>query len=106
MENIPPSNLVFLIDVSGSMDLPNKLPLLKSAFKLLVIIFAQKDTVSIVVYGGAVGIMLYPTSGAEKQKINNAIDSLEAGGATPGESAIRTAYDLAGDPLLKEVTTA
>jgi Ca-activated chloride channel family protein len=70
MDKIPPSNLVFLIDISGSMDLPNRLPLLKSAFKLLVTNLREKDSVSIVVYGGYVAIKLDITSGAEKQKIN------------------------------------
>lgn len=69
MDTIPPSNLVFLIDVSGSMDLPNKLPLLQAAFKLLVNNLRAEDTVSIVVYGGGVAIKLHPTSGAEKAKI-------------------------------------
>ncbi|MBZ5859263.1 vWA domain-containing protein [Flavihumibacter profundi] len=95
LENIPPSNLVFLIDVSGSMDMPNRLPLLKSAFKLMVNNLRAIDTVSIVVYGGTVGVWLPPTSGAEKVKIHKAIEELEAGGATEGESGIRSAYRLA-----------
>lgn len=102
LEKVPPSNLVFLIDVSGSMDLPNKLPLLKSAFKLLANNLRAEDTVSIVIYGGAVGVMLYPTSGGEKQKILDAIDALEPGGDTPGESAIRTAYALAKRSFIKD----
>jgi Ca-activated chloride channel family protein len=95
IDTIPPSNLVFLIDVSGSMDLPNKLPLLQSAFKLLVNNLRAEDTVSIVVYGGSVAVKLYPTSGAEKEKIIEAIDDLSASGSTPGENALRTAYDIA-----------
>jgi Uncharacterized protein containing a von Willebrand factor type A (vWA) domain len=94
-EKIPPSNLVFLIDISGSMDMPNRLPLLKSAFKLLVNNLRDVDTVSIVVYGSMVGIWLPPTPGSEKQKIRKAIEELYPGGATPGESGIRTAYALA-----------
>ncbi|MDF2187523.1 von Willebrand factor type A domain-containing protein [Paraflavitalea sp. CAU 1676] len=94
-EKIPPTNLVFLIDVSGSMDMPNRLPLLKSAFKLLVDNLREKDTVSIVVYGSSVGVWLVPTSGIEKEKIRKSIEDLYPGGSTPGESGIRTAYRLA-----------
>ncbi len=95
LDKIPPSNLVFLIDVSGSMDLPNRLPLLQSAFKLMVNNLRPIDTVSIVVYGGTVGIWLYPTSGVEKDKIIRSIEELNPGGATAGESGIRVAYRLA-----------
>lgn len=101
LDSLPPANLVFLIDVSGSMDMPNRLPLLQSAFRLLVNNLRDKDTVSIVVYGGAVGIMLNATSGAEKKKIISAIDSLTPGGSTPGESGIRVAYRLANSHFLK-----
>lgn len=94
-EKIPPSNLVFLVDVSGSMDLPNRLPLLKSGFKLLVDNLRSSDTVTIVVYGSATGVWLQPTSGKEKQKIRKAIEELYPGGSTPGESGIRTAYRVA-----------
>jgi Ca-activated chloride channel family protein len=99
---LPPTHLVFLIDVSGSMDIPNRLPLLKSAFKLLANNLREKDTISIVVYGGALGIMLQPTSGKEKDTIIRAIDELVAGGATPGESGIRTAYGLAKHHFIKD----
>jgi len=99
---LPPTHLVFLIDVSGSMDIPNRLPLLKSAFKLLANNLREKDTISIVVYGGALGIMLQPTSGREKDTIIKAIDELVAGGATPGESGIRTAYGLAKHHFIKD----
>lgn len=92
---IPASNLVFLIDISGSMDMPNRLPLLKSAFKLLVDNLREKDTVSIVVYGSTVGVWLSPTSGKEKEKIRKSIEDLHPGGATPGESGIRSAYKIA-----------
>ncbi|MEO5647571.1 MAG: von Willebrand factor type A domain-containing protein [Chitinophagaceae bacterium] len=95
LEKVPASNFVFLIDVSGSMDMPNRLPLLKAAFQLLVKNLREKDTVSIVVYGGSVGIWLQPTGGAEKQKIIKAIEELTPGGSTPGEAAVRTAYNLA-----------
>jgi Ca-activated chloride channel homolog len=95
LDNIPPSNFVFLIDVSGSMDMPNRLPLLKSAFKLMVNNLRNVDTVSIVVYGGTMGVWLTPTSGAEKEKISKAIEELDPGGATAGESGIRSAYRLA-----------
>ena len=86
---------VFLIDISGSMDKPNRLPLLQAAFKLLVENLREKDTVSIVTYGGGVDIRLYGVSGKEKTKINQAIDSLEAGGDTPGTDAIKIAYATA-----------
>lgn len=95
LKNVPPGNFIFLIDVSGSMDEPNRLPLLQSAFKLLVKNLRQQDSVAIIVYGGTVGILLQPTSGNNKQKIINVIDSLTAQGDTPGEAAIQTAYSLA-----------
>jgi Ca-activated chloride channel family protein len=95
LDALPPSNLVFLIDISGSMDMPNRLPLLQSAFRLLVNNLRAKDTVSIVVYGGAVGVMLNATSGADKEKILKAIDELVPGGSTPGESGIKLAYNTA-----------
>ena len=95
LDTLPPNNLVFLIDISGSMDMPNRLPLLKAAFRLLVNNLRNKDTVAIVVYGGMAGVKLYPTSGSEKEKILKAIDDLTASGNTPGESGIRIAYNLA-----------
>ncbi|PWT75104.1 MAG: hypothetical protein C5B59_09645, partial [Bacteroidetes bacterium] len=101
IEKIPAANLVFLIDVSGSMDLPNRLPLLKSAFKLLVKNLREKDTVSIVVYGSTVGVWMPPTSGGEKQKILKSIEELEPGGATPGEAGIRAAYRVAKSQFVK-----
>ncbi|HMK05033.1 MAG TPA: von Willebrand factor type A domain-containing protein, partial [Ferruginibacter sp.] len=87
LEKVPPSNFVFLIDVSGSMDMPNRLPLLKAAFQLFVKNLRSIDTVSIVTYGGTVGISLQPTSGAEKEKIIKSIEELAASGDTPGEAA-------------------
>lgn len=101
LDHVPPSNLVFLIDVSGSMDLPNRLPLLKEAFQLLVKNLRVIDTVSIVTYGGSVGVWLQPTSGAEKQKISKSIEELTASGDTPGEAAIRMAYKLAESTFIK-----
>ncbi|HLF45200.1 MAG TPA: von Willebrand factor type A domain-containing protein [Chitinophagaceae bacterium] len=101
LDSLPPSNLVFLIDISGSMDMPNRLPLLKSAFHLLTLNLREKDTISIVIYGGAVGVMLFPASGKEKEKINKAIDEITPGGSTPGEAGIKLAYRLAKDHFIK-----
>jgi Ca-activated chloride channel family protein len=95
LDSIPPSNLVFLIDISGSMDKPNRLPLLQSAFKLLTENLREQDTITVVTYGGGVGVALAPTSGNHKKRINEVIDSLVASGDTPGEGAIRIAYELA-----------
>lgn len=100
-EELPPGNLVFLIDVSGSMVEPNKLPLLKTAFKLLVKDLREQDTVSIVVYAGKAGVVLEPTSGSDKGKIINAIDSLEAGGSTAGGEGIKLAYRIAKENFRK-----
>jgi Ca-activated chloride channel family protein len=91
----PKANLVFLIDVSGSMEEPDKLPLLKSAFKLLVDRLGPDDTVSIVTYAGEAGTVLMPTKASEKAKILSAIDNLAPGGSTAGEAGIREAYELA-----------
>ena len=100
LESLPPSNLVFLVDISGSMDMPNRLPLLKSAFKMLATNLRQKDTVSIVVYGGAVGVLLFPTAGNENEKIIKAIEEMQPGGSTPGESGIKLAYSVAKKHLI------
>jgi len=94
-EELPPANLVFLIDVSGSMAEPNKLPLLKTAFKMLVKELREQDTVSIVVYAGKAGVALEPTPGSDKAKIIRVIDSLEAGGSTAGGEGIKLAYRIA-----------
>jgi Ca-activated chloride channel family protein len=91
----PPSNLVFLLDVSGSMDEPNKLPLVKKAMRMLVQELDEKDHVSIVVYAGAAGTVLQPTPGSEKSKILAALDDLTPGGSTAGAEGIRQAYQLA-----------
>jgi Ca-activated chloride channel family protein len=93
--NLPPSNLVFLIDVSGSMAAANKLPLLKKSMKMLVGQLDKDDRVSIVVYAGNDRIALEPTAGSEQETIFKAIDSLGAGGSTHGSSGIITAYQLA-----------
>ncbi len=95
MDNLPASNLVFLIDVSGSMRSPNKLPLLKSAFKLLTQQLRKQDRVAIVVYAGSAGEVLESTPGNEKQKIKDAIDNLNAGGSTAGGAGIQLAYKIA-----------
>ncbi len=91
----PPSNLVFLIDVSGSMQPPEKLPLLKSAMKLLIDKLNENDRVSMVVYAGASGMALPPTTGDKKEIILRALDNLEAGGSTNGASGIQLAYNVA-----------
>jgi Ca-activated chloride channel homolog len=90
-----PANLVFLIDVSGSMDEPDKLPLLKASFRLLVNKLKPADTVSIVTYAGDAGIVLEPTKASEKNRILSAIDNLSPGGSTAGEAGINAAYALA-----------
>lgn len=92
---LPPSNLTFLIDVSGSMGSSNKLPLLKSAFRLLVNQLREQDRVAIVVYAGAAGVVLPPTRGDRKEEILASLDRLEAGGSTAGGAGITLAYDLA-----------
>jgi Ca-activated chloride channel family protein len=94
---LPASNLVFLIDVSGSMEDENKLPLVKASLKLLVNQLRQQDKVSLVVYAGNAGLVLPATSGANKQAINEAIDKLESGGSTAGGEGIQLAYKVAKD---------
>lgn len=102
-EDLPPSNLVFLLDVSGSMEDPNKLPLLKQSFKILVDELDEKDRVSIVTYAGAERVVLESTScsKANKEEIKYAIDNLSAGGSTNGEGGINKAYEIATKNLLK-----
>ncbi|PLP60562.1 VWA domain-containing protein [Mesorhizobium loti] len=97
----PKANLVFLIDVSGSMDEPDKLPLLKSAFRLLINKLKADDSVSIVTYAGNAGTVLEPTKAGEKDKILRAIDNLAPGGSTAGEAGIREAYRLAQKSFVK-----
>jgi Ca-activated chloride channel family protein len=91
----PRANLVFLVDVSGSMDQPDKLPLVKQSLRQLVGELAADDTVAMVVYAGSVGTVLEPTAGRERARILAAIDALEAGGSTAGGEGLRQAYALA-----------
>lgn len=101
-ESLPPSNLVFLIDVSGSMDEEQKLPLLKTAFKLLTKQLRPQDTVAIVTYASEAKVVLKPTAGDRQQTILRAIDSLQAGGSTAGGAGIELAYGLAQKGFLPE----
>ena len=96
-ENLPSSNIVFLIDVSGSMSSSDKLPLLKESLKLLVNQLRENDKVSLVVYAGNAGLVLPPTNGLQKNKIKEAIDMLESGGSTAGGAGIELAYKTATD---------
>lgn len=100
-ENLPPSNIVFLIDVSGSMSEANKLPLLKSSLKVLVDQLRKQDKVSMVVYAGAAGLVLPPTPGNEKQTILDALNKLNAGGSTAGGEGIELAYKTAAENFEK-----
>ncbi|MCY4573346.1 MAG: von Willebrand factor type A domain-containing protein [Gemmatimonadetes bacterium] len=94
-EDLPPNNLVFLLDVSGSMSSQDKLPLLKKAFALLVDQLREQDRVAIVVYAGAAGLVLPSTPGSEKDEILAALEKLNAGGSTAGGAGIKLAYDVA-----------
>lgn len=96
------ANLVFLLDVSGSMNAPDKLPLLKNAFKLLTKQLTKNDRVSIVVYAGASGVVLKPTAGDQRSDIIQAINELRAGGSTNGASGIQLAYQLAEDSFIED----
>ncbi|NND67638.1 MAG: VWA domain-containing protein [Halioglobus sp.] len=98
----PRSNLVFLLDVSGSMNSPDKLPLVKQSMELLLSTLKPDDTVAIAVYAGAAGVVLEPTPVADKQKIMDAMHRLSAGGSTAGAQGIRLAYELAAANLDKE----
>jgi Ca-activated chloride channel family protein len=100
-EKLPAANLVFLVDVSGSMKSPDKLDLLKSALKLLSKQLTDKDKVSLVVYAGAAGLVLEPTRGSESGKINAALDRLTAGGSTHGSAGIQLAYATAQQAFIK-----
>ena len=99
-DELPGSNLVFLVDVSGSMEQSNRLPLARQALKLLVNQLTEKDTVSIVTYAGTVGTLLAPTSGDEKDVILAAINSMHAGGSTNGAGGIEAAYNLAQEAFI------
>ena len=100
-EKVPPRNLVFLIDVSGSMASPDKLLLLQRALDLLASTLRAKDTVAIVLYAGAAGVALPPTKGADRETIRQAIAELEPGGSTNGAAGIRLAYDLARQSFVR-----
>lgn len=100
-DKLPASNLVFLVDVSGSMNEPNKLPLVQSSLKMLTDQLRAKDKVAIVVYAGNAGLVLPPTPGDQKITIKDAIDRLSAGGSTAGGQGIRLAYQIAKENFLK-----
>jgi Ca-activated chloride channel family protein len=95
LEHLPPANLVFLVDVSGSMQSPDKLPLLKTALGMLVDGLRPQDRVALVAYAGAAGLVLESTPGSERGRISEALDRLEAGGSTAGGAGLRLAYDVA-----------
>ncbi|MBL8708554.1 MAG: VWA domain-containing protein [Rhodospirillaceae bacterium] len=101
MDDRPPANLVFLIDVSGSMQDTDKLPLLKSSMKLLVDELGDDDKITIVTYAGNAGLVLAPTSAGEKARIKTAIDGLDAGGSTAGGEGIQLAYAKAREALIE-----
>ncbi len=101
MDDLPPANLVFLIDVSGSMSDENKLPLLVKSFKLLTGQLRPRDRVAIVVYAGQAGLVLPSTGGDEKHKILAALESLQAGGSTAGGAGIQLAYRVAKENFIK-----
>ncbi|UYQ93569.1 VWA domain-containing protein [Chitinophaga horti] len=101
IDSLPRSNLVFLIDVSGSMADKNKLPLLQAAFRVLTANLRDSDKVAIVAYAGTPGVILASTPGSDKGKILAAIDNLSAGGATAGEAAIKMAYQIAEDNFIR-----
>lgn len=101
-ENLPASNFVFLLDVSGSMGDVNKLPLVKSSIKLLTNNLRDEDRVAIVVYAGAAGVVLESTKGSDKQKILEALDKLQAGGSTAGGAGIQLAYKIAEKNFMKD----
>ena len=101
-DKLPPSNLVFLIDVSGSMMDENKLPLVKASIKMLMDQLRENDRISIVVYAGRAGVALQATNGSDKIKIKTAIDALEAGGSTAGCEGIQMAYKIAQQNFMKE----
>jgi len=100
-EEAPASNLVFLIDVSGSMGASNKLPLLKKAYGLLVNQLRKQDRIAIVVYAGSSGLVLPSTAGSEKKKILKALDNLKSGGGTAGAAGLKLAYKVAEENFIK-----
>ncbi|MFP4024572.1 MAG: von Willebrand factor type A domain-containing protein [Thiohalospira sp.] len=101
-ENLPASNIVFLIDVSGSMNSHNKLPLLKKAFKLLVQQLREEDRVAIVVYAGSSRLLLPSTAGNEKNKILESLEKLSAGGSTAGAAGLKLAYQVATENFIED----
>lgn len=101
-ENLKPSNLVFLIDVSGSMEDPNKLPLVKASLKMLIESLDKRDRIALVTYAGNAGLVLPSTSCSEIDLIEDAIDNLNAGGSTAGGEGIVLAYKIAKENLIKE----
>ena len=102
LDNVPPSNLVFLLDVSGSMNEPRKLPLLQDALRILVNQLTAKDRVSIVTYAGNSGLVLPSTSAANKGEILNAINNLQSGGSTNGGAGIQIAYRVAQENFIRD----
>ena len=102
LNDLPPSNLVFLVDVSGSMDEPNKLPLVQSSLNMLVNHLREKDKVAIVVYAGNAGLVLPSTNGTSKTRIMEAISQLEAGGSTAGGEGIQLAYKIARENFISQ----
>jgi len=100
-DKVPASNLVFLIDVSGSMMEPNKLPLVKQSINVLIDHLREEDRVALVVYAGAAGVVLPSTPGSEKEVIRQAVFRLQAGGSTAGGAGIRLAYDIAKQNFIK-----
>ena len=101
LDSLPSAHLVFLIDISASMDMPNRLPLLQSGFRMLISNLREKDSVSIVVYGGMTAVLVRALSGCEKDSLTKVINGLVPGGATPGESGIRLAYQVAKQHFIK-----
>jgi Ca-activated chloride channel family protein len=101
MDSVPARNLVFLIDVSGSMMPPDKLPLIRTAMRMLVDTLTERDRIAIVVYAGSSGLVLPSTSGAHKEQIHQAIARLEAGGSTNGAAGITLAYQVAQEQFVK-----
>ncbi|MEP6831850.1 MAG: von Willebrand factor type A domain-containing protein [Gemmatimonas sp.] len=101
-ENLPANNLVFLIDVSGSMGSPDKLPLVKQSLRLLVDQLRERDRVALVVYAGNAGLVLPSTSGADKATIQQAIERLDAGGSTAGGAGIKLAYSVARENFIQK----
>jgi Ca-activated chloride channel family protein len=101
-ENLPASNLVFLLDVSGSMNAPNKLPLLKASFGLLLDQLRPEDRVAIVVYAGNSGLVLPSTPGSDKQKIMESLNNLQAGGSTAGGAGLVLAYKVAEENFMEK----